>query len=164
MKIVFPLVLIVLMTSAPDLTAQDSAALMPASDSVPPYRNPQRARTLAMAFPGAGYVYTGEYFRGYATWLRFATPVIVGVIGFDQTCPYWFLLPRTCITESRWPSRVVGTGLVAAGLMTWISSVRDAGPSAERANLRHERRRVMPILNPGTALNPAWKAGVSLDW
>jgi hypothetical protein len=164
MKLALLLFLIMLMTTSTELTAQARDSVNTAApDSAPPYRSPERARRIAMLFPGAGYEYTGEYFRGYLTWVGTAGPVIVGVIGFDVPCAYWFLMPENCTSDSRWPSRVIGTAFVAAGLWTFVSSVRDARPSAERANNRHPRR-VVPILTGPTGLNPAWQAGVSVGW
>ena len=163
MKFVFPLLLIILMTPRADLSAQGRDSVSSALDSDPPYRNPERARKLAMVLPGAGYVYTGEYLRGYLTWVFSAAPILVGVATFDAPCAYAVFLPLDCTTLSRWPSHITGTLLVAGGLLTWILSVRDARPSAERANIRHLRR-VVPILNGPTGLNPAWQAGVSVDW
>jgi hypothetical protein len=163
MKFPSLLLFVMLMTGPIDLTAQTRNPVSSAPDSDPPYRSPERARRIAMLFPGAGYEYTGEYLRGYLTWVGTAVPVIVGVIGFDVPCADWFLIPGHCISDSRWPSRVIGTAFVAAGLWTFVSSVRDARASAERANNRHPRR-VVPILTGPTGLNPAWHGGVSVGW
>jgi hypothetical protein len=167
MKFVFPLVFIMLMTPVSGSTAQSRDSVSPVVDTDPPYRNPERARKLAMVVPGAGYVYTGEYFRGYLTWVGTAVPILGGVISFDQPCGYALFVPLIdpfkCTTTSRWPSRATGALLVAGGLWTFISSVRDARHSAERTNARHLRR-VVPVLTGPTGLNPAWQAGVSVGW
>jgi hypothetical protein len=140
-----------------------------AFDSVPaenPYRDPNKARVLATILPGAGYMYTGEYFRGYGTWVVTATSFIMapflyeyGSCGFDS-------IDKCTHGVGRWESRAMGALSAGMGLCTWISSVRDAPLSAERANERHRRRELK--LYPKVDITPQGGtrlgAGLSVGW
>jgi hypothetical protein len=142
--------------------AQDSATATPLEEH--PYRDPHKAQILA-TIPGAGYAYTGEYLRGYGTWVMTFIGVTVGPIIFsDDSCGFIFV--ATCSKSDRMANMLAGSFITISGVWTYISSIRDAPKSAERANERHRRRelRVQPMLDvmPGSAgrLN----AGLSMDW
>ena len=153
--------LLVLLASAAQ--GQDSA--VNAESAGHPYRGPHKAQVLAVIVPGAGYAYTGEYLRGYGTWVMTFIGVTVGPIIFSSdTCGFLFVGP--CSKSDRMANMFAGSLMTASGVWTYISSIRDAPKSAERANERHRRRefKVQPLIDviPGSAgrLN----AGVSVDW
>lgn len=136
-------ILLVFVSSA--AFAQDSAQV--ATDSSVPtphlYRDPHKARVLGALIPGAGYVYAGEYFKGYATW--------VGTIGYIAWAPVvynsdscgWFDL--TCTPHGpRWPYQVAGVAMFVGGVYLWAHGAYDAGRAAERANRRHQGMVVQP--------------------
>ena len=64
-------------------SAQDSSQITTNSTTpeAPLYRSPQKARMLSL-IPGWGYAYTGEYLRGYGTWVMTFVGVTVGPITF----------------------------------------------------------------------------------
>ena len=136
-----------------------------------PYRNPHKARVLATILPGAGYVYTGEYFRGYGTWVVTATSFIMTPFLYEYGSCGVDSIDKCTRGALRWESRAMGALSAGIGLFTWISSVRDAPLSAERANERHRRRelRANPTVEIGTRGGPQQgepqlKAGLSIDW
>ena len=102
------------------------------------YRDPQRAKALASVLPGAGYVYTGDYLLGYATWAGTATSLIAGpvIYQFDGCVSIDFT--RACKPPPRWTYQAVGILLIGVGAWIWVSSVRDAPHAAERATTRHQ--------------------------
>ena len=149
--------------------APAQTTVTPTADSAealePLYRSPDRAATFAKILPGAGYIYTGEYLRGYTVWVLTVSGLAVGRIVYDSPCALW-VFTMTCISDKRWASRALGITYVAGGLWIWISSVRDARASAERANVRHSRRssRVSPMLAPSSLVPGEWRAGLAVSW
>ena len=130
------------------------------ASSVPLYRNPSRARALSI-IPGWGYVYTGEYVRGYGVWVMTAAGPIMGASFFAVPCGFLFI---DCPKSRELLFDGVGIALIAASVWNYASSIRDAPRSAERANDRHARDfKVAPILTPSMS-GRAWRAGVSLGW
>ena len=127
------------------------------------YRDPHKARVFAMILPGAGYAYTGEYLRGYGTWVITATGLMIGPLLLGEDCS---LLSWTCGTEERISNTLYGSLLIVMSTCTWISSVRDAPRSAERANERHRRRelKLHPTVGIGTQGATRLNAGFALDW
>ncbi|HJQ11406.1 MAG TPA: hypothetical protein VJ840_10290 [Gemmatimonadaceae bacterium] len=157
---------ILVLTAPIPAIGQDSTAAAPAANATEEvYRDPQKARLLATILPGAGYVYTGEYFRGYGTWVVTATSFIVTPFLFDYGACMLTPIDKCDSAESKFESHLWGILAAGTGLWTWISSVRDAPKSAERANERHRRRelRAHPVLSPGSQTTQ-WRAGVRLDW
>ena len=71
--------LVVALISVSPLVAQDSTINESPASTDRPYRDPQRARTLAMILPGAGHVYSGEYLQAYGYWVGTAVGISVGV-------------------------------------------------------------------------------------
>jgi len=131
-----------------------------------PYRDPHKARVLATILPGAGYVYTGEYLRGYGTWVITASMFIYAPFLYEygscgsasiDKCMHGFL---------RWESRAMGALAAGVGLWNWIESVRDAPLSAERANERRRRRelRVVPTVDLSPRDPKQLRAGVNVGW
>ena len=148
------------------LTAQDSTSSPSTAPVERPYRDPQRARTLAKIIPGAGHVYSGEYLQAYGYWVGTAVGVSVGVVLFDEPCAFAAITQTTCRSDERWSSHLTGIALVSMGLYTWIRSVRDAPRAAERANTRHAKRRrnITPLVQPPADQGAAWRAGVNIGW
>jgi hypothetical protein len=146
------------------LAAQDSTETDPhlTQHQDKPYRDPHKARLLATILPGAGYAYTGEYIRGYGTWVITATGIMIGPILLGEECS---LLSWTCGSEERVANTLSGSLLIIMSACTWISSVRDAPQSAERANERHRRRelKVHPIIGVPESHNRV-NAGLSVAW
>ena len=126
------------------------------------YRDPQKARIFATILPGAGYAYTGEYIRGYGTWVITATGIMIGPILLGEKCS---LLSWTCGSEERAANTLTGSLLILMSACTWISSVRDAPKSAERANERQRRRelKVHPIIGVPES-HSGVNAGLSVAW
>jgi len=158
--------LVVALISVSRLIAQDSASNESASTDRP-YRDPQRARTLAMILPGAGHVYSGEYLQAYGYWVGTAAGISVGVALYDQPCSFAAITGTKCrSSDERWSSHLTGIALVSLGLYTWIRSVRDAPWAAERANTRHAKRhrRITPLVQPSAEQGTAWRAGLAIDW
>lgn len=128
-----------------------------------PYRDPHKAQVLAVILPGAGYAYTGEYFRGYATWVVTATGIMIGPTMLGEDCS---LLSWTCGRQERLANTLSGSLLILSSAYTWISSVRDAPKSAERANERHRRRelKLYPTIGIGSEPTKRLTAGFAVDW
>ncbi len=128
-----------------------------------PYRDPHKARVFATILPGAGYAYTGEYFRGYATWVVTATGLMIGPVLLGEECS---LLSWTCGSQERIANTLSGSLLILVSACTWISSIRDAPKAAERANERHRRRELImhPTLRIGVERVPRLNAGFAVDW
>ena len=80
--------LVVALFSVSRLVAQDSTTNELPAVTDPPFRDPQRARTLAMIRPGAGHVYSGEYLQAYGYWVGTAVGISVGVVLFDEPCAF----------------------------------------------------------------------------
>ena len=153
-----------------------SASSLPAQDSVqvrdsasPPrvgfYRDPHRARVLGIVIPGAGLFYSGEYLRGYATFVATFGGLTLGPVIFTMDdCS--FALFTICKPGAKWPYELVGAFLVAGAAWTWFSSARDAPHAAERANLRHRSKipALSPIIEPSPIVPGQWNAGVAVRW
>jgi len=146
------------------LRAQDTTRA--AADSVvrqetPLFRNPKRALILGSVIPGAGHIYSGEYWRGF---LAYETTVsgIIGGAGVTILGECMFVLFRTCSTGPQW--RILGVGLVGTGIWEWISSARDAPHAAERANAKHVRQRstATPIIQPPVDPHSGWRVGAEI--
>ena len=127
------------------------------------YRDPHKARVLAMILPGAGYAYTGEYLRGYATWVITATGLMVGPLLLGEDCS---LATWTCGSQERISNTLSGSLLIVMSAYTWISSVRDAPNAAERANERHRRRelKLYPTVGIGSQGGTRLNAGFAVHW
>ncbi len=129
-----------------------------------PYRNPKLAQKLAL-IPGWGYVYSGEYLKGYATWAGTIGGVALGPVIFTANkCV--FALFSICEPGPTWPFKVAGAVMTVGGLWMWISSWRDAPHAAERANIRHDRNKtkIAPILDHSGASGGQWRGGLSVSW
>ena len=138
-------------------------------DPVPserPYRDPHQARVLATILPGAGYVYTGEYFRGYGTWVVTASSFIYAPFLYEYGSCGFASIDKCMRGALRWESRGMGALSAGIGLWTWISSVRDAPLSAERTNERHRRRELKahPLVDVDPQFGTRLRAGMSLGW
>lgn len=160
-------VFLVLFVATPAI-AQDSVDVVSTSTAAQerPYRDPHKARTLATILPGAGYIYTGEYFRGYGTWVATASSFIWAPYEYEYGSCAFSSIDKCTRGALRWESRAMGVFFVGTGLWTWIASVRDAPLAAERANERHRRRelKVGPLLEIKPQSQQQLRAGLSLDW
>jgi len=154
------LVLFLLCLISTAALAQDSATTGWSAEHL--YRDPDKARVLAMILPGAGYAYTGEYLRGYGTWVITATGVMIGPLWVSNDCS---ILTWNCNRASRLLNILCGGFLGAAAVVTWVRSVRDAPKSAERANERRRRRelRLHPTISVRES-HKGLKAGLSVAW
>ena len=167
---VFVAAFLVLFPAAP-LRAQDTAQVVP-PDSVQqslarPYRSPHKALILGTILPGAGYMYTGEYLRGYGTWVATIGLIGEGVMVYIlDNCTFTFLSTEKCKPEPAWPHQLLGIAGIGGGLWTWITSARDAPHAAERANERHRSKKpkVEPLIGLPTGTGPEWKAGLAVRW
>ena len=133
------------------------------SDSAAPivqYRNPAVARALSIV-PGLGYLYTGEYLRGYGTGLLSIGGPAFGVFFVASPCG---ILVSECSSGHKLTSQGVGLLMIAASVWTYASSIHDAARSAERANARHAgKMRLTPVFS-APASSGALNAGVSVSW
>jgi hypothetical protein len=166
MKAVVSLMFVVV--SASPLSAQDTTQAVGDSAVVPtttPYRSPHRALILGSIIPGAGHIYSGEYWHGF---LNYETTV--GMIGggvmvfyFDK-CAFNLFSPTPCKSGPRWPYQVVGVASVGMGIWQWISSARDAPHAAERANAKHRRKTSAPapIIEPPVDSHSGWRVGAQI--
>ena len=162
MKNTFAIALLVICASV--ATAQDSPpGTNDALAAEQPYRDPHRARVLATILPGAGYAYTGEYLRGYATWVVTATGFMIGPMLIGESCS---LLSWTCGRQERLANTLSGSLLILTSASAWISSIRDAPKSAERANERHRRRELIfhPRIGITSGAERPLHAGFAVDW
>jgi hypothetical protein len=134
--------------------------------ATPLFRNPKCALILGSVIPGAGHIYSGEYWQGF--WHYEST---VGMIGggvllfyFDK-CALNFL-DTTCKSGPRWPYQVLGVASVAMGIREWISSARDAPHVAERANAKQLRRRstATPIIESPLDSHSGWRIGAEVSF
>jgi len=156
--------------SAIRLSAQDSTVVNAHFGTAAPghpYRDPHKARVLASVFPGAGYLYTGEYIRGYATYLTAIGGIGMGPVIFDSnSCSLNFDFFSSCKPGPTWPYKVAGIAMVASGAWAWFSGARDAPRSAERANARHHDAalQLKPVIQPAHGGRSGVNAGLLLDW
>ena len=156
----FLLALAVALLPLARLVAQDSTINESPPSTERPYRDPQNARILAMLLPGAGHAYSGEYLKAYGYWVGTAAGISVGVALFDEPCSFTALWE---VCAKRW-THVTSIALVSLGLYTWIRSVRDAPQAAERANTRHGKRHITPLVQPPAAGRSEWRTGLAIDW
>lgn len=160
MKTAFAVLLACVVSTA--AIAQDSADSRATQER--PYRDPHKALVLGSIFPGAGYAYTGEYLRGYGTYLVTAGSIAFGSLIYEMdSCGLNFICTSHKVSGE---NRAVGILLIGAGLWTWISAARDAPKSAERANERHRRRELNahPLVEVNPQPGPQLRAGLSLGW
>ena len=148
------------------LLAQDTTVDVP-RQTPKPYRDPHKAQIFGSLFPGAGHIYAGEYLRGYGYYLGTVGGVGSGVLVFMvDRCTFSFLSTTSCDPGPQWPHRALGIALVGAGIWNWVSSARDAPRAAERANARHEARRlqVKPFIEPVDEPNATLHTGINVGW
>jgi hypothetical protein len=150
------------------LIAQDNtrvivdSALTPATGS---YRDPHLAVILGSLIPGAGHLYAGEYLRGAENYAGTLGVIGMGAIVFSlDNCGLDFL--SECKPRSNFINRIVGGVGIGAGILTWISSARDAGRAAERTNEGHHRKaaHAKPIIEAPAGSHEKWRAGVTIPW
>jgi len=120
------LVLFLLCLISTAALAQDSATTGWSAEHL--YRDPDKARVLAMILPGAGYAYTGEYLRGYGTWVITSTGVMIGPLWVSNDCS---ILTWNCNRASRLLSSWGASGILPSVSRILGSSVGFAtiGPS-----------------------------------
>jgi hypothetical protein len=140
MRYFFFLVLVVCLNTS--LEAQDTTVAAP-QQALKPYRNPHKARILGSLFPGAGHFYAGEYLLGYGYYVATVGGTSSGVMVFMDRCAFSYLTATSCHPGPQWQHRALGIAMVGAGIWTWVSSARDASRAAERANARHEARKLL---------------------
>jgi hypothetical protein len=163
----FATVLILFVSVATAIQAQTGVPATPDSTAQQiekPYRDPQTAVAFGSIIPGAGYVYAGEYLRGYVTWLATISGIGGGMLIYEINDCTFALFNPDCHPGPEWPHRLIGILGVGAGIYKWISSARDSRHAAERANAKHaaKTRRLRPILDP--TLSNRWNAGLNLNW
>ena len=147
--------------------AQDSTQITADSTTThqaPFYRSPQKARVLSF-IPGWGYAYTGEYLRGYGTWVMTFVGVTVGPLVFtSDACGFLFV--AECSKSDRAVNMLTGSLIAIVGVSTYVKSIRDAPQSAERANERHRRKelRVHPTVGASGGTARRLNAGLNLAW
>ena len=151
---------------ASSAAAQDSSATSVGSASEPLYRDPHKARVIGAIIAGAGYVYAGEYLRGYATWVGTIGGLAFGPVIYNMDSCGIAILSDCTPSKTRWPYRLAGILLVADGVWTWAHGAYDAGRAAERANERHRRKlmKVSPTVTVEPGAGKQLQAGVRLDW
>ena len=165
MKVLIVLLLVPIASSG--LMAQDTTRAV--SDSVPQagaklYRDPHRARVLGTFIPGAGHVYAGEYWRGFADGIGAIAAIGLGAVVYSRHQePFCIISP--CPRASQTPHRLTGAVLIGTGLWTWISDARDAPRAAERANAKHRAKSVVitPFIEPATKPRQM-DAGIAVSW
>jgi len=153
--------------AASTLTAQDTTRSV--SDSLPRvgaslYRDPHRARMLGTFIPGAGHVYAGEYWRGFADGIGTVAAIGLGAVVYSRhQDPFCIISP--CPRASQTPHRLAGAVMIGSGLWTWISEARDAPRAAERANAKHGAKPVVitPFIESGTKPKQMG-AGIAVSW
>jgi hypothetical protein len=150
------------------LGAQDSARTIvdsAGSTATHLYRSPRRALILGSLIPGAGHIYSGEYFKGVSNSVGTIFTIGGGALVYSlDDCA--FALFRTCKPGPDWPSHILGAVSIGVGVWTWISSARDAPRAAERANAEHSRRAaaVKPIIDAPVGPHGDWRVGVEIPW
>jgi hypothetical protein len=159
--------LLVLGLVAP-LRAQDTTTVTADStihQVAPLYRNPKRALILGSVIPGAGHIYSGEYWQGFLRYEGTVGAIGGGVLTFIwDRCMLSFLSTTPCKSGPQWPHQVLGVAFVGAGIWEWISSARDAPHAAERANAKHLRHRstTTPIIEPPADSHSGWRVGTEI--
>jgi len=151
------------LTFAASLSGQDvQPAPKESAGAASLYRDPQKAKALAIVLPGAGYVYTGDYLLGYATWAGTATSLITGVVTYQFDGCLSIDFTRACKPPPRWTYRAAGILLIGVGAWIWVSSIRDAQHAAERANARHQLRLSPPPQPRDTLPGPRLSGKIEL--
>jgi hypothetical protein len=160
--------LILVSVWASPLSAQDTTRVTTDStDSlvVPLYRNPKRALILGSVIPGAGHIYSGEYWRGFVTYGATVGAIGEGVMVYIwDRCTFSFLSATPCKSGAQWPHQTIGVAIVGLGIWEWISSARDAAHAAERANAKHLRHRptATPIIEAPVDSHSGWRVGTEI--
>ena len=155
---------------ASPLIAQDTTRATVDSTArpvTPLYRNPKRALILGSVIPGAGHIYSGEYWQGFLNYEVTVAAIGGGVMVFIwDRCMFSFLSTTPCKSGAQWPHQVLGVALVGAGIWEWISSARDAAHAAERANDRHRRKTPAPapIIQPPVDSHSGWRIGAQMHF
>jgi hypothetical protein len=155
---------------ASPLTAQDTTRVTADSTArpvTPLYRNPKRALILGSVIPGAGHIYSGEYWQGFLHYEGTVGGIGGGVLMFMwDRCMLSFLSATPCKSGAQWPHQVLGVALVGMGIWEWISSARDAPHAAERANDRHRRKTSppAPIIQPPADSRSGWLVGAQIHF
>lgn len=164
MKALFSILVVAVWVSP--LIAQDTSRVIVDSALTPAighYRDPHIALVLGSLIPGAGHLYAGEYLRGAENYAGTLGVIGMGAIIFSlDDCG----LLSDCKHRSHFASRIIGGVGIAAGILTWISSARDAPRAAERTNERNRRRigRTRPIIEAPAGSHGEWRAGVTIPW
>jgi hypothetical protein len=165
MKTLMVLLLVPIAASA--LAAQDTTRVV--SDSVSPvgaklYRDPHRARMLGTFIPGAGHVYAGEYWRGFADGVGAIAAIGLGAVVYNRHQES-FCIISPCPRASQAPHRWAGAVAIGTGVWTWISDARDAPHAAERANAKQRVKSVAitPFVESASRSN-AVDAGLTVSW
>jgi hypothetical protein len=151
---------------ASPLIAQDTTRVIADSAQTPAirhYRDPHLARVLGSLIPGAGHIYAGEYLHGAENYVG-----TIGTIGMGAMvlaigdCG----LVNNCRHDSHFVTGIMGGVGIGAGILTWISSARDAARAAERTNERHRRKiaHATPIIEVPAGARGEWRAGVTIPW
>ena len=161
------IVLFVVPIAATALTAQDTTRVV--SDSLSRvgasfYRDPHRARMLGTFIPGAGHVYVGEYWRGFADGIGAIVGIGLGAVVYNKHQePFCIISP--CPRASQTPHRLAGAVMIATGVWTWISDARDASHAAERANAKHRAKSVVitPFIESATQPKKM-NGGLAVSW
>lgn len=168
MKALVSLLFIAVWTSP--LSAQDTTRVTADSAVLPAttlYRNPHRALILGTLIPGAGHIYSGEYWRGFLTYEFTVSAIGGGVLVFIvDKCTFPLFSTTTCKPGPQWPHQLLGVVLVGTGIWEWISSARDAPHAAERANAKHRRKTpaATPIIQPPADSRSGWRVGAAVHW
>ena len=164
---VFAAVMLISVLGSP-LSAQDTTQItVDSTDSLvtPLYRNPKRALILGSVIPGAGHIYSGEYWHGFLNYEATVGGIGLGVMTFIwDRCMFSFLSTTPCRSGPQWPHQTLGVALVGLGIWEWIASARDAPHAAERANAKHLHRRstATPIIQPPVDSHSGWRVGTEI--
>jgi hypothetical protein len=151
------------------LRAQDTTTVIHDStihQVAPLYRSPKRALILGSLIPGAGHIYSGEYWRGFWTYEATVGGIGGGILTFLlNRCTFSFLNTTRCNPGPEWPHQVLGVAMVGIGIWDWISSARDAPHAAERANAKHRPKpAVTPIIEAPADSHSGWRVGTEIHF
>lgn len=162
MKYVFGICLALLL--ALPLQAQENAPDTLTGAPEQQYRDPKKALILGSVIPGAGYIYAGEYLKGFLAYGSTVSIMGMGVMAYALgDCG----LDRSGSCRSgRWQGMLLGSLGAGTGIWIWVSSARDARRAAERANERHRRRfeSVSPLIRPFSGPQQTTQIGVTARW
>jgi hypothetical protein len=161
--------LLLALGSALPLCAQDTTSDNAVQSTTPAkvslYRDPHRALVLGSLFPGAGYLYAGEYLPGVMAYMATVSSFGMGALVYVYNgCDLDFF--KTCKPWPTFPHQAIGVAIAGLGLWKWISAARDAARAAERANARHAAasQRASLIVNPMGGAANATQVGMSVHW